>query len=74
MRFIPEHPAVYPNAISNKLFKRRFYFVWIGLASAFAFARTDDSILRNEFYTRPDLKPFPAMVKESHDYDQEAFE
>ena len=39
------------------------------------FARyfADETILNNETYTRPDLKPFPAMVKEPAEYDQDTY-
>ena len=39
--------------------------------SGFTFARlyTDDSPMKNQYYTRPDLKPKAAMVKESTEYD-----
>ena len=30
---------------------------------------TDDSNIKNQYYTRPDLKPKAAMVKEGTDYD-----
>lgn len=35
---------------------------------------TDDSALSNQYYTRPDLKPKAAMVKESTDYDSVAYQ
>lgn len=46
------------------------------MLGGFAFARymADDSLLKNEFYTRPDFKPFPAMVKEPTDYDEEVYQ
>jgi len=41
------------------------------LIGGFVLGRTmaDDSALYNDWYTRPDLKPFAAMVKDSTDYD-----
>jgi len=42
----------------------------------FTFARymTDDTAFNNDYYTRPDFKPFPAMVKEPTEYDKEVYE
>ena len=37
---------------------------------AFAYYRTDSTSLQNDWYTRPDFKQFPAMIKpEDTEYD-----
>lgn len=40
---------------------------------AMAHMKADWSKMSNEFYTRPDFKPFPAMIKEPTEYDPEVY-
>lgn len=72
-RWVEEWPNVHANRTTNKFF-RRYTLVTMAIGG-FLFGRyfADESILNNEYYTRPDFKPFPAMVKEPLDYDQEAY-
>ena len=51
-----------PTYHARRLFKRNF-FKW-GAIGGFLYASyfTNPFLIRNEWYTRPDLKPFPAMV------------
>jgi hypothetical protein len=70
-RWIDDHPNVHPSRTTNKFFRR--YAGVACIVGGYIFGRymADESILNNETYTRPDLKPFPAMVKERTDYDSE---
>lgn len=51
-----------PTYHARRLFKRNF-FKWGSIGGLlYAFYFTNPFLIRNEWYTRPDLKPFPAMV------------
>lgn len=52
-----------PTAMSSKRFNYGFYFSLIFMSGTWAYYKTDRSYMSNEWYTRPDLKPFKAMVK-----------
>lgn len=73
-RYVDEFPNVYANKTTNKFFKR--YAFGACILGGFVLGRmmSDDAILKNETYTRPDLKPFPAMVREPSEYDNEAYQ
>lgn len=71
-KFVPSFPNVNPNRTTNKFFRR--YSICTSLFCGFFFAKymTDDSGLKNNWYTRPDLKPKAAMVHENFTYDETA--
>jgi hypothetical protein len=64
-RWVHDFPRPEPGRIARLTF--RFYSITAAAALGYLFARTfTDSAIRcsNEWYNRPDLKPFPAMVKQ----------
>lgn len=73
-RWIEDWPNVRANRTTNRFFRR--YTVLTCLVGGFVLGRVmaDDSILNNEYYTRPDLKPFPAMVKDPIGYDKDVYQ
>jgi len=61
-RFVHDFINLDPSAYAKKRF-RRFHFATIFTGGVlFAYATTDRRIGRDEWYSRPDLKVFPAMV------------
>ena len=42
------------------------------MSYGFAYYATDFTYMQNQWYNRPDFRPFPAMVEESTDFDQTA--
>ena len=64
-RFIHDFPNLEPGRFARKTFK--WWTVLSSAAFGFVFARytVGQSQVHNPYYTRPDLKPFPAMV--AHD-------
>ena len=69
-RWVQDHPNTYANRTTKKYFRRYAFYTCV--ASGFLYARymVNDLPLKNQFYTRPDLKPFPAMVKDDPTYDK----
>lgn len=70
-RWVDEWPNVHPSKTTNKFFRR-----WAGatcLLGGFAFAKyfANEGTMRNEWYTRPDLKPYPAMVNNITTYEDD---
>jgi hypothetical protein len=63
-RWIHDHPNTSPNRTTLKFFKR--YSMATMFVCGFAFAKymTPWSTMQNGWYTRPDLKPKAAMIKE----------
>jgi len=72
-RYVDEWPNVHANRTTNKFFRRYAIGTCVSAGMLLGFYMADDSVLNNEYYTRPDLKPFPAMVDQPNDYDQEAY-
>jgi hypothetical protein len=66
-RFIHDFPNLEPANKSRKLFRR--WSLLSAMAMGFIFARytVNQEQLLNPWYTRPDLKPFAAMVKNEAD-------
>jgi len=61
-RFVHDFPNLEPSHVSRITFKRWTYGSAALFGIIFAGLVTDKRILQNEWYNRPDLKPFPAMV------------
>mmetsp|Transcript_11820 Transcript_11820/g.19979 ORF Transcript_11820/g.19979 Transcript_11820/m.19979 type:complete len:178 (+) Transcript_11820:176-709(+) len=57
------HPDVHPMATTFKRFKRGSFLTCATLGYLIAWKITDDSMLKDELHTRPDMKPFPAMIR-----------
>ena len=72
-RWVHDWPNVNPTRTTWKYFRRYSLLTMIVAGTCCARTFTDDSPLKNQYYTRPDLKPKAAMVKESHDYDPVAY-
>ena len=71
-RWVHDFPQPEPGRTSRLIF--RYYAVGSCLLLGYVFARqvTDWTVARsNEWYNRPDLKPFPAMVKKPTDLTEE---
>src|SRR5450830_1789830 len=67
-RFVHDFVNVEPSALSRKTFRTWFGLVVFAGGCAFANMTTSENQKRDAWYTRPDLKPFPAMVpKETMD-------
>ncbi|CDW76650.1 UNKNOWN [Stylonychia lemnae] len=54
-----------PSHYSRKLF-RRYFFITCSLGGVFFAYATVENRYKNPWYSRPDLKPFPAMVAKDH--------
>lgn len=69
-RWIEEWPNVWPNQATFRAFRRAtFVTVCVG-GFLFAHYMTDYSHMKNPWHTRPDFKPFPAMVVDNTTYDK----
>lgn len=68
-RWVHDWPNVNPTRTTWKYFRRYSGLTMMIAGTCFARQYTDDSGLKNQYYTRPDLKPKAAMVKEGTDYD-----
>ena len=67
-RYVWDFPKTDPGRVARTTF--RWYSIGAGLIMGYMFARaTTDSTMRsgNQWYNRPDLKPYPAMVKQEED-------
>jgi hypothetical protein len=73
-RWIHDWPNVNPMRTTWKYFRRYSALTCMVAGCVVANKFTDDSALYNQYYTRPDLKPKAAMVKESTDYDSVAYQ
>jgi len=62
-RFVHDHPNVHPMRTTQRYFKRWSFFTMFLCGTLAARYFTDDSMLNNDWYTRPDLKPKMAMVR-----------
>lgn len=61
-RFVHDFPNLDPSHYARKIF-RRYWFLTCSLGGVlFAYWSTDLRYVRDAWYTRPDLKPFKAMV------------
>jgi hypothetical protein len=61
-RFIHDFPDVDPGRLPRKTFRKYFMLTCITGGLLFAFYTVDNNQIRNTWYNRPDLKPYPAMV------------
>lgn len=61
-RFVHDFINLDPAAYAKKRFRRFHYGTIFTGGILFAYATTDRRIGRDEWYSRPDLKVFPAMV------------
>ena len=61
-RWVHDFPQVEPSVTARNVFRRNFYGVIALGGITFAYWRTDESLVTDEWYSRPDKKPFPAMV------------
>ena len=68
-RWVHDWPNVNPTRTTWKFFRRYSGCTMIVAGYIFARTYTDDSPMKNEYYTRPDLKQKAAMVKEGTSYD-----
>jgi hypothetical protein len=73
-RWVDEWPNVHANRTTNRFFRRYAGVSMVLGGFTFASYMADDSRLNNEWYTRPDLKPKAAMVKDDSMYDSEAYQ
>ena len=64
-RWIEEWPNVEAGRATRKMFRRYAFGTCFVTGCALAVAFTDTGKMRNRDYTRPDLKPKAAMVKDS---------
>lgn len=63
-RWIHDWPNVDPTRTNRKHFRRYALFTCMITGCLMAKYRTDDTNLKNQWYTRPDLKPKAAMVND----------
>lgn len=68
-RWVHDWPNVNPTRTTWKYFRRYSALTCMVVGCCVANKFTDDSALKNQYYTRPDLKPKAAMVKQPTDYD-----
>ena len=69
-----DHPNLHPSATTNRFFRKYAGLTMIAGGMFVAYHMTDETPLSNEWYTRPDLKPKAAMVKEDSMYDPDAYQ
>mmetsp|Transcript_17467 Transcript_17467/g.12471 ORF Transcript_17467/g.12471 Transcript_17467/m.12471 type:complete len:211 (-) Transcript_17467:72-704(-) len=71
-RYVPDWPNVNPTAKSSRNF--RLFSLATCLLGGFLFAKatTNPERTTNVWYNRPDLKPFPAMVKQESDVTEDS--
>lgn len=74
MRFLPDFPKVHPNATTWKYFRRYAAGTFILCGYTFATYVTDTTNMRDDWYTRPDFKPKPAMVKDNTSFDDVVYQ
>ena len=61
-RYMHDFINVDPTFHARRVFRRNF-FMWCTIGGiAFASLTVSSGLVRDEWYSRPDLKPFPAMV------------
>jgi len=72
-RWVHDFPNVHASRTTWRFFRR--YGLGTMFLAGFVFARkmTDTTPLNNRWYTRPDLKPKAAMVKDNTAYDDVAY-
>lgn len=68
-RWVHDWPNVNPTRTTWRFFRRYSLLTCCITGTLFARYFTDDSALKNQWYSRPDLKPKAAMVKEDTSYD-----
>lgn len=73
-RFVDDWPNVQASRTTWKFFKRYAFGTSFVIGTIYAQYKTDDSILNDNWYTRPDFKQKAAMVKESFDYDDNVYQ
>lgn len=61
-RWVDLYPNVHPSRTTNRFFRRYCGGVCIFGGLVMGRVMSDSSIMSNEYYTRPDLKPVAAMV------------
>jgi len=61
-RFVHDFIDLDPSALARKKFRRSFMLTAFTVGVIFAYATTDGRQQRDSWYSRPDLKPFKAMV------------
>ena len=68
-RFVEDWPRVEPTRIARKAFA--WWSIGSSLVAGYLFAKywMNDKVMSNDWYNRPDLKPYPAMVKSSGERD-----
>jgi hypothetical protein len=69
-RFVHDFPVVEPSAQARKSFNWGFRMTILTGGLLFAYLTTDSRYVHNVWYSRPDLKPFPAMVPQTEDITQ----
>ena len=70
-RFVYDFPNVDPGYLSRKKFRRTFFTTCIAGGILFAYATVSTKQKNDPWYSRPDFRPFPAMVpKEELDITQ----
>ena len=71
-RWVHDWPNVCATRTNRKFFRRYSLLTMCVTGTMFARQFTDNTGLKNEWYTRPDLKPKAAMVNDPTDYDPQA--
>ena len=61
-RWIHDFPELDPGVRPRRVFRKWFFLTCLAGGIAFAFYTTDNRQMKNTWYNRPELKPFPAMV------------
>ena len=62
-RFVHNWPNVQVFNQSKKTFRKFTVISSLAVGYVYAYIMTDDSAIRNEWFNRPDFKPYAAMVK-----------
>lgn len=73
-RWVDDFPNVTPKRTTWRFFRRYALATSFILGSVFASRMTDNTAMNDDWHTRPDFKPFPAMVKEISDYDDNVYQ
>ena len=61
-RFVHDFPNLEPVSFAKRRFKMYLFATCMAGGLAFAFLTVNPDQMKDPWYARPDLKPFPAMV------------
>ena len=64
-RFVHDFPNLDPGRLVRNTFRWYFFFTCLTGGLIFGYYTTDMRQMKNTWYNRPELKPYPAMVPDN---------